>query len=308
MKKNILILISLLLTGCYTQLKTIQSYQMREYRYNDSEITYQDEEFYEETVQDIPVFVDFNVMSTWNRFDNRFYWVDPYWGDPFFDPFLWDPYWGYYRGWGSFYSNPFLFGYRGFSYTPIYGWGFGWGNPWVVGPPLVVVAGGRDNNNVWSYGPRNFGPGSSYSAIRRPRTTSGNRLRSVTRPRNTGYDSGSSTRSSRSSGYSSGSRKPRGSRSSSVKRAPKRGSRSSSVNKSRPSRSKSKANSGSRSRRSSKKQISSYNSPSSSNAINSNTSLRKSTKSIQSKSRSSSRTKSKAKSSNSSKRKSRTRN
>ncbi len=179
MKSAAFLLSLFMLGGCYTQLRIPQKYDYgfpyqseRDYSDNqaytdDANYAYQDgyEDGYQQGVQ---VFTDWNVASRWNSYYNRFYWADPYWGAGFYDPFLWDPFWGFYGGWGLSYYQ------AGYSYwwgarSPYWGWSWGWpGNAWAN---VVVVRNNSDNGNTrWTYGPRDFGPGSMMN-VRGSRTS-----------------------------------------------------------------------------------------------------------------------------------------
>jgi hypothetical protein len=62
-------------------------------------------------------------FSTWNR------WYDPFWYDPFYQPFYphygyYPHYYPYYRGWHSFYYPPYYQPYHWAWHRPYYGWGW----------------------------------------------------------------------------------------------------------------------------------------------------------------------------------------
>lgn len=179
MKLAVFFISLLMLGGCYTQLRIPQKYDYgfpyhSERNYSDNQAYTDDANYaYRDGFEDgyqlgVQVFTDWNVASRWHAYYHRFYWVDPYWGAGFYDPFLWDPYWGFYGSWGLSYYQ------LGYSYwwgarSPYWGWSWGW--PAYAWSNVVVVRDNTDNGNTrWIYGPRDFGPGSTMN-VRDSRTS-----------------------------------------------------------------------------------------------------------------------------------------
>ncbi|TNE72208.1 hypothetical protein EP331_07720 [bacterium] len=238
MKTSALILALFLLSGCYTQLRIQKSYDYgytsnpdranysgnADYADSDSEnYAYQEgyEDGYDKAAQ---VFTDWRVASRWNPYYNRFYWVDPYWGGAYYDPFLWDPYWGYYGAWGVSYYAVGYSTWMGVR-SPYWGWNWSWPNHYWAN--VVIHRDGSNGNTSWSYGPRETGANGSLNVrasrtgllktntsgnvqkgsttkIRAPRSSSGSI--SIPTKRSSSGSSGSSSRGSSSSGSSRPSR------------------------------------------------------------------------------------------------------
>ena len=115
-------LASFILSGCYTQLATVEdryegrAYYEREAEQGDDSLDYRDdaryEEYYEENGWRPRYYTGFHFYYPWRT---SFYWGTVWYSDPFFwDPWYWDWYSPWYARWYSpyyYYPHSYYYGY-----------------------------------------------------------------------------------------------------------------------------------------------------------------------------------------------------